>query len=106
MSIIIPSEQIDEISMQINVIASHHNKPLSLVCVDSDGKPQNQKIDTVSVTGPKGTFADATLSKVFSDPSTCGDSETNESQREQKYSSSQGNDEKDEVDELLEGVGF
>lgn len=105
MSIIIPSEQIDEISMQINVIASHHNKPLSLVCVDSDGKPQKpQKIDTVSVTGPKGTFADA--AQFLSDPSTCRDSETNESQREQKYSSSQGNDEKDEVDELLEGVGF
>ena len=37
-------------------------------------------------------------------PEQCQDSECNAS--EQQYSSQQANDEKDEVDELLEGVSF
>jgi hypothetical protein len=90
--------------MQINIISSHHSKPLFLVCVDNDGNTGNQKMDTFSVPDPERTFADPTLSQDSSDPSLCRDSNTSESRP--KYSSSQGNDEKDEVDELLEGVSF
>ena len=86
--------------MQVNIIASHHSKPLYLVCVDDIGS-QNHRADKAFMPDSTVTLAGTSQPQ---GPEQCQDSECNAS--EQQYSSQQANDEKDEVDELLEGVSF
>ena len=92
--------------MQIHVITSHHNKPLSLVCVDCDGNTQSIKVEIASMPVSKGTFIGTSRSQDPKDPNKCRDSESSKIASEQKRSPSQANHEKDEVDDLLEGVMF